>query len=111
MCSDRLNCFQSPERAKDEANNLWAVFINYKAFILKEVRNSEDNRQKGNHLQRQMIFEINNILCWSDLSQKDDFIINSNSYMFCALTVLWLLNYWTDGGEETPLVPAVGESL
>lgn len=31
--------------------------------------------------------------------------------MFRALTALWLLNYWTGGGEETPLVPAVGESL
>lgn len=31
--------------------------------------------------------------------------------MFCALTVLWLLNHRTDGGVETPLEAAVGESL
>lgn len=46
VCSVRLNCFQSPERAKGEGNNLWAVSINNEVFILKKVRNSEDLTDK-----------------------------------------------------------------
>lgn len=42
VCSVRLSRFQSPERAKGEGNNLWAVSINNEVFILKKVRNSED---------------------------------------------------------------------